>query len=123
VVPERNDESPTGPLPLVRGRHDTRSETDLRESSMSDSDPDRTMIEQGELRVITTVKGLTIGATVYVDKEKKGTTPLSVLVAAGRHVIRVERSGHKAIDREIIVTSNQVTLLRLELDKPGAAAG
>src|SRR2546430_16699109 len=90
---------PTGPVPELPERED----------------PDQTMVEHGELRVITTVKGLTSGATLYLDLEKKGTTPVSIQVTAGKHMIRVERSGYKALEREIAVTANQVTPLRLEL--------
>jgi serine/threonine protein kinase len=79
------------------------------------SDPGATVTETGELRVITTLKGLTTTAALIVDGKKQGNTPASLQVPSGRHQVRVERQGYKAVDKPAVVTANQVTLVRIEL--------
>ncbi|MBL8949203.1 MAG: protein kinase [Myxococcaceae bacterium] len=80
-----------------------------------DSDPGATVTESGELRVITTLKGLTTTATLFIDGRKQGSTPLSLQVPAGRHDVRVERPGYKPQTKVALVTANQVSLVRIEL--------
>ncbi len=80
-----------------------------------DSDPGATVTESGELRVITTLKGLTTTATLFIDGRKQGTTPMSLQVPAGRHDVRVERQGYKPQMKTAQVTANQVSLVRIEL--------
>jgi hypothetical protein len=96
---------------------DTRDEVE-EHSGRTDpekSDPGATMTEIGELRVITTLKGLTTTAVLMVDGKKQGNTPASLQVPAGRHTVRVERQGYKAVEKPAQVTANQVTLVRVEL--------
>jgi len=80
-----------------------------------ESDPGATVTESGELRVITTLKGLTTTATLFVDGRKQGTTPMSIQVPAGKHDVRVERQGYKPQAKVALVTANQVSLVRIEL--------
>jgi hypothetical protein len=79
------------------------------------SDPGATVTESGELRVITTLKGLTTTATLFVDGRKQGSTPMSLQVPAGKHDVRVERQGYKPQTKAALVTANQVSLVRIEL--------
>ncbi len=103
------------------------TQTDLRERrltdgpesvrTMGDGDPGSTEHEVGELRVVTTVKGLTSGAAVTVDFVPKGTSPVSLSAPVGGHKVRVEKKGYKPVEREALVVANEVTLLRVELEK------
>jgi len=93
------------------GEHSTADETS------GDADPNATMVEMGELRVVTTVKGLTVGATVFVDRVPKGTTPSSLKVPSGIYTVRFERAGMKPVERQVNVAPAQVTLLRVDLEK------
>ncbi|MFZ5471458.1 MAG: serine/threonine protein kinase [Myxococcota bacterium] len=91
-------------------------------STSEGSDPENTVQESGELRIITTVNRLTSSATLFVDGEKKGGTPVSLQLPAGTHEIRIERAGFRPEKRQVSVTADQVTLLRLELEKADAHA-
>jgi serine/threonine-protein kinase len=107
--------------------HDTADEeknvssgsTDLGASDSSggshDSEPSDTMTESGELRVVTTLKGLTTPATLFVDGRKQGSTPLSLQVTVGKHQVRVERAGFKPQEKSAQVIANRVSLCRIEL--------
>ena len=81
----------------------------------SDSDSNSTVTESGELRIVTTLKGLTTGCALFLDDRPSGSTPCSQQLPEGRHTVRVERQGHKPVERAVIVKANQVTLVRLEL--------
>ena len=79
------------------------------------SDPGATVTETGELRVITTLKGLTTTAALFIDGRKQGTTPMSLQITAGRHEVRVERQGFKPQVKNALVVANEVSLVRIEL--------
>jgi serine/threonine-protein kinase len=109
--------------------NEDRSHTDP--GAADDDDPDEreppgekeddagaTVTESGELRVITTLKGLTTPATVFIDGRKHGTTPMSVQMPAGKHQVRVERQGFKSQEKSAVVTGGQVSLVRIELGAP-----
>ncbi len=81
----------------------------------AEADAGATVTESGELRVITTLKGLTTTATLFIDGRKQGTTPMSLQVPAGKHDVRVERQGYKPQQKTALVTANQVSLVRIEL--------
>ncbi|MBI3181459.1 MAG: serine/threonine protein kinase [Myxococcales bacterium] len=118
---DTGDDSPT------QAETVSADETDIREKRLSASgtreDSARTdpaaPAGRGELRVVTTVKGLTTGAQVTIDREKKGTAPVSVALPVGRHSVRIERTGYKPVDREVEVKTKRVTLLRVELESRG----
>ncbi|MHB8873103.1 MAG: serine/threonine protein kinase [Myxococcaceae bacterium] len=117
----KTENNPAGPSTTGR-------ETDVRERRMGDrstadetmgesADPGATVVEMGELRLVTTVKGLTAGATLFVDRVPKGSTPTSLKLPAGKYGIRLERAGLKPIEREVTVAPSNVTLLRIDLEK------
>lgn len=81
-------------------------------------DPESTFLETGELRVVTTVKGLTSGCSLFIDDKPMGSTPQSLNLPEGRHVVRIERQGFKPVEREVKITASQVTLVRVELSPP-----
>jgi serine/threonine-protein kinase len=105
----------------------TGLETDLREKALgdhstaddnpADADPNATMVEMGELRVVATVRGLTVGAAVFIDKVPKGTTPTSLKLPSGGYTVRFERAGMKPVERQANVAPAQVTLLRVDLER------
>ena len=73
-----------------------------------------TVTESGELRIITTLKGLTSTAALFIDGKSHGSTPLSLQLPVGKHTVRVEKSGQKH-ERTAVVKSSEVTLVRIEL--------
>jgi eukaryotic-like serine/threonine-protein kinase len=73
-----------------------------------------TVTESGELRIITTSKGLTSSATLFIDGKVHGNTPVSLQLPVGKHTVRVEKQGQKH-ERATVVKANEVTLVRIEL--------
>jgi serine/threonine-protein kinase len=69
----------------------------------------------GRVNVVTTFKGGPFWASIRVNGESKGTTPVLLELPAGKHQIRVERAGFKAIEKQIKVASGRSAVLRLEL--------
>ena len=92
-----------------------RDTADEERQSELQSDPNATVTETGELRIVTTMKGLTATATLFVDGRPEGNTPKSVQIPVGKHVVRVERAGSRAVEKQAVVTANQVSLVRIEL--------
>ena len=82
------------------------------------ADPESTFLETGELRVVTTVKGLTSSCSLFIDDKPMGSTPQSLNLPEGRHQVRVERQGFKPVEREVKITASQVALVRVELSPP-----
>ncbi len=76
--------------------------------------------EQPRLRVVTTPPG----ATVLVDGQKVGVTPLEQPVAAGRHVVELRRADYLGETREVLLTRGVVSELALSLrgDSPPPTA-
>ncbi len=109
---------------LPDGRRPTRDEDPAESapavvpSGPEEHDPDSTYVESGELRVVTTVKGLTSSCSLFVDDRPMGNTPQSLNMPSGRHTVRVERAGFKPVERQVNVTASQVTLVRVELANP-----
>ncbi len=68
-----------------------------------------------------TVSSTPVGATFYVDNQRKGTTPLTVDVPFGHHNVRVEKDGHVAQERPVSVQSGTV-FVDFTLEKTAAPA-
>ena len=85
------------------------------------ADPESTMMDSGELRVVTTLKGLTTSCSVFIDDKPEGSTPCSLQLTEGRHQVRVERPTFKPVEKSVVVKANEVTLIRLELQAPASA--
>lgn len=69
----------------------------------------------GKVNVITTFKGGPYWATIAVNGESRGTTPVLLELPAGKHQIRVERTGFRPIEKQIKVASGRSAVLRIEL--------
>lgn len=67
----------------------------------------RVPVEPGKLTVVTTPAG----ATVWIDGEEKGRTPLSITTKPGGHRIVIVKSGFKML-REVADTTESATLKR-----------
>ncbi len=111
---------------LPGAAHDTGQDRDAnRETSDEDepedgsgpptSDSESTMMESGELRVVTTLKGLTISCSLFIDDKPAGNTPCSLQMTEGPHQVRIERPKFKGVEKPVMVKANEVTLVRLEL--------
>ena len=105
---------------------DTRDEDDGAEeegptganAALADADPESTVMDSGELRVVTTLKGLTTSCALFIDDKPAGNTPCSLQLTEGRHQVRVERATFKPAEKPVVVKANEVTLVRLELQPP-----
>ncbi len=110
-----------GPAPVPDGRKITKDGEPPPPSApeplaVGEPGADSTFVEElGELRVVTTVKGLTSSCSLFVDDKPMGATPQSLNVPPGRHVVRVERAGFKPVERQVNITAAQVSLVRVEL--------
>ncbi|MBX7116661.1 MAG: protein kinase [Myxococcaceae bacterium] len=89
------------------------------EASLSNQETDDGHPLLGELRVVTTVNGVTQPAELFVNGEHYGHTPKSLPLKTGAHRMKVVREGCVIVERAIAVDADQVTLVRLEL-KPSA---
>ncbi len=90
--------------------------------SDSGADPESTVMDSGELRVVTTLKGLTTSCSLFIDDKPMGNTPCSIQLPEGRHQVKVERPTHKSVEKSVVVKANEVTLIRLELIPPPPVA-
>lgn len=75
----------------------------------------RSLQEQPLLRVVSAPAG----ATVFVDGEKIGTTPVEHRVTSGRHLVEVERVDYIRERREIDVVRGSTGELKLDLRAAG----
>ncbi len=72
--------------------------------------------DEGELRVTTTRGGQLYWAWLEVDRVKKGATPLTLLLPAGPHELRLEREGLPPVTRTINVPAGGTEKLQVELE-------
>jgi serine/threonine-protein kinase len=68
----------------------------------------------GSVRLIATLKGKPVSATVSVDGGPRSPTPRTVALSPGKHSIRAELSGARSIERSVEVTAGAVVNVRLE---------
>ncbi|MCU0700198.1 MAG: protein kinase [Myxococcaceae bacterium] len=68
----------------------------------------------GSVRLIATLKGKPVSATVSVDGGPKNPTPRTVALPPGKHLIRAEFTGARPIERSVEVTAGAVVNVRLE---------
>jgi len=47
------------------------------------------------------------GASVLVDDRAHGVTPLSLSLPPGKHVVRVEKSGHQTLEQTVVLSSGR----------------
>ncbi len=111
-----------GPRDSNRDTKDEDSDDEAPEhptgSNALAADPESTVMDSGELRVVTTLKGLTTTCTLFIDDKPAGNTPCSLQLTEGRHGVRVERPTFKPVEKSVVVKANEVTLIRLELQPP-----
>ena len=70
----------------------------------------------GSLRVVSLYQRSAAWADVFVDRKKRGQTPLLLArIAPGAHVIEVRREGFRAARKQVVVTPGGTTMVRLEL--------
>lgn len=48
-----------------------------------------------------------VGATVLVDAQPYGITPLNLSLAPGQHVVRVEKNGYQALEKTLVLLSGE----------------
>lgn len=65
-----------------------------------------------------------IGAEIWLDGERSGTTPAEITTAAGLHTIELRKAGHVSRARELDLAAGSRGSLRIELavDRRGATA-
>ena len=68
------------------------------------------------------VEGSPAMATIYVDNEMVGKTPMIVnQLLAGKHTVRVEKEGYKSVTKEVVVEESKEQLVKYELTKLAAS--
>ena len=68
------------------------------------------------------VEGSPAMATIYVDNEMVGKTPMIVnQLLAGKHTVRVEKEGYKSVTKEVVVEESKEHLVKYELTKLAAS--
>src|SRR5689334_944615 len=60
-----------------------------------------------------------VGATVYVDGQAQGTTPVAVKAAPGDHRVRVEKNGYLENSRVVSVPSGSSRSVQVKLTPDG----
>lgn len=69
----------------------------------------------GQLSVLSMHAGEPFWAQVYLNGLEKGRTPLQLTLAPGRYDLRVERTGFRPEQREIMVAPGKSTVVRIDL--------
>lgn len=69
----------------------------------------------GKVNVVTTFKGGPYWASIQVNGENRGTTPVLLELPVGKHQIKVTRPGFRAIEKQIKVASGRSAVVRIEL--------
>jgi len=69
----------------------------------------------GKVNVVTTFKGGPYWASIQVNGENKGTTPVLLELPVGKHQIKVQRPGFRTIEKQIKVASGRSAVVRIEL--------
>ncbi|MCA2980575.1 MAG: serine/threonine protein kinase, partial [Myxococcaceae bacterium] len=68
----------------------------------------------GSVRLVATLKGKPVSASVSVDGGPRATTPRTLALAPGLHSLRAELSGARPIERSVEVAAGTVVNVRLE---------
>lgn len=76
---------------------------------------EQAMREQPRLHVVTRPPG----ATVWIDGQKVGATPLVIPGAAGRHVVEIRRAKYLTETREVALTRGTISELEVALRADG----
>jgi hypothetical protein len=69
----------------------------------------------GKVNVVTMFKGGPYWASIQVNGENRGTTPVLLELPVGKHQIKVQRPGFRTIEKQIKVASGRSAVLRIEL--------
>jgi serine/threonine-protein kinase len=69
----------------------------------------------GKVNVVTTFKGGPYWASIQVNGEARGTTPVLLELPVGKHQIKVQRPGFRTIEKQIKVASGRSAVVRIEL--------
>src|SRR5262249_10486978 len=69
----------------------------------------------GSVNVISTHDGEMFWSQVFLDGVDKGRTPLTLDLRPGTYQLRVERTGFKPQERQIIVASGKSIVVRIDL--------
>jgi len=64
-----------------------------------------------EASVTLRVEVKPLGATVLVDGQSRGVTPLTLTLPAGRHMVRVEKSGHQALEETLTLAGGEQAMV------------
>jgi serine/threonine-protein kinase len=71
----------------------------------------------GQLRIVVTSRGKAANAAISVDGIYEGVSPRTLTLPAGKHRVKIELGGHKAVEQEAEVTAGGSSNLRVVLEK------
>jgi serine/threonine protein kinase len=69
----------------------------------------------GELKVVSTYKGSTTTAQLWLDGKPQGEAPISLLLPEGEYLLRLMRPKGSPVERRMLVSEGQSQLLRVDL--------
>jgi eukaryotic-like serine/threonine-protein kinase len=72
-------------------------------------------VAAGQLRVVAQMRGEAVKALLFVDGTSRGLTPRTVVLAEGRHELRIDKKGAHSVSRMVEVKADEVLTLRIEL--------
>lgn len=98
------------------GEH-PRHTTDPGAASEEEKPPEDPPARTGQLRVVVTARGKAANAAVSVDGVYEGVTPRTLTLAAGKHTVKIEMAGFKAVERTAEVVADSSANLRVLLEK------
>lgn len=94
-----------------------RHTTDPGAASEEEKPPEDPPARTGQLRVVVTARGKAANAAVSVDGVYEGVTPRTLTLAAGKHTVKIEMAGFKAVERTAEVVADSSANLRVLLEK------
>ncbi len=106
ALPEKTEETSVEPEGTIETTPTKATDT---------PDKKQAVRKRGKVNVVTTHNGEPYWAQVSVDGVAKGRTPLVLDLEQGKHALKVERSGFRAMTREIKVASGKPLVIRIAL--------
>jgi serine/threonine protein kinase len=73
-------------------------------------------VEAGELEISARARGKAVRAQVFVDDVNRGLCPMSLLLSAGEHELRVEFKGYAPYERMVTIAGGEPQVLTVSFD-------
>lgn len=77
--------------------------------------PEPRRTRTGRVKVVSLHRGEPYWAQVFVDGEPRGRTPLALTLPAGTHLLRIERTGFRPVERRVRIAPGRTEVVRVAL--------